>query len=97
MTALEVAAVGAAADAVTSHVGPLVADRFASRLFGQDAALWGPAAESEASIRLGWVDTMQRSRALLPQLAELNEELGDLDHVVLAGMGGSSLAPESTR
>jgi Phosphoglucose isomerase len=63
-------------------------------LVAKDPTLWGPAAESEASIRLGWVDTFRRSRDLLPRLAELRAELDDLDHVVLAGMGGSSLAPE---
>jgi glucose-6-phosphate isomerase len=63
-------------------------------LVAKDPTLWGSAAESEAKIRLGWVDTFRRSRALLPQLAELRAELLDLDHVVLAGMGGSSLAPE---
>jgi glucose-6-phosphate isomerase len=63
-------------------------------LVAKDPTLWGSAAESEAKIRLGWVDTFQRSRALLPELAELQSELSDLTHVVLAGMGGSSLAPE---
>ncbi|GIH18294.1 glucose-6-phosphate isomerase [Rugosimonospora africana] len=63
-------------------------------LVAKDPTLWGPAAESEAKIRLGWVDTFRRSRDLLPELAELREELADLTHVVLAGMGGSSLAPE---
>ena len=63
-------------------------------LVAKDPTLWGPAAEPEASIRLGWVDTFCRSRELLPRLAELRTELDDLDHVVLAGMGGSSLAPE---
>ncbi|HEX6500786.1 MAG TPA: glucose-6-phosphate isomerase [Micromonosporaceae bacterium] len=63
-------------------------------LVAKDPTLWGPDAEAEAKIRLGWVDTFRRSRALLPQLAELRAELADLDHVVLAGMGGSSLAPE---
>ncbi|GGO81420.1 glucose-6-phosphate isomerase [Wenjunlia tyrosinilytica] len=74
----------------------LQSDSVASRLSGSDATLWGPAAESEASIRLGWVDLPTSSRALLPQLAELREEVAraGLDHVVLAGMGGSSLAPE---
>lgn len=72
----------------------LLADGVPARLAAKDPTLWGPAAEAEASVRLGWVDTFQRSRALLPQLAELRAELGDLDHVVLAGMGGSSLAPE---
>jgi glucose-6-phosphate isomerase len=65
-----------------------------TRLHEKDPTLWGEAAVSEASIRLGWVDTFKRSRELLPKLAELHEELADLDHVVLAGMGGSSLAPE---
>ncbi|MBX6356577.1 MAG: glucose-6-phosphate isomerase [Micromonosporaceae bacterium] len=63
-------------------------------LAAKDPTLWGAAAETEAKIRLGWVDTFRRSRALLPQLAEVRAELPDLDHVVLAGMGGSSLAPE---
>jgi glucose-6-phosphate isomerase len=60
----------------------------------KDPTLWGEEAESEAKIRLGWVDTFRRSRDLLPTLAALREELADLRHVVLAGMGGSSLAPE---
>jgi glucose-6-phosphate isomerase len=64
------------------------------RLADKDPTLWGPDAEQEAKIRLSWVDTHRRSRELLPQLAELTAELADLDHVVLAGMGGSSLAPE---
>ncbi|MEU2614066.1 glucose-6-phosphate isomerase [Micromonospora sp. NPDC007271] len=66
-----------------------------ARLAAKDPTLWGPGAEAEAKVRLGWVDTHRRSRELLPQLAELAEELADLDHVVLAGMGGSSLAPEA--
>lgn len=72
----------------------LIDDRVPQRLCAKDATLWGPEAEEEARIRLGWIDTFRRSRDLLPQLAELSDELGDLDHVVLAGMGGSSLAPE---
>jgi hypothetical protein len=74
----------------------LVADRMPSRLAARDASLWGPDAEAEAKIRLGWLDTFRRSRELLPRLAELRDELLRLgvDHVVLAGMGGSSLAPE---
>ncbi|GAB2955868.1 glucose-6-phosphate isomerase [Micromonospora polyrhachis] len=72
----------------------LAADDAARRLAEKDPTLWGPEAQDEAKIRLGWVDTFRRSRELLPQLAELQAELADLDHVVLAGMGGSSLAPE---
>ncbi|PZG21715.1 glucose-6-phosphate isomerase [Micromonospora craterilacus] len=64
------------------------------RLAAKDPTLWGPEAAAGARAGLGWVDTHRRSRELLPQLAELTTELADLDHVVLAGMGGSSLAPE---
>jgi hypothetical protein len=74
----------------------LVADRVPERLAAKDPTLWGPAAEAEAKLRLGWVDTFRRSRELLPRLAELRDEFirMGIDHIVLAGMGGSSLAPE---
>jgi glucose-6-phosphate isomerase len=80
----------------TQAYDKLVSDGVAAKLVDKDPTLWGPAAEAESKIRLGWVDTHRRSRDLLPQLAELRKELTarGLDHVVLAGMGGSSLAPE---
>ena len=94
--ALEVGATGAAADAVTARVPALVEEKFASRLFDRDATLWGPEAEAEAGVRLGWTGLHRSSRPLLGEVAALREELHDegLDHVVLCGMGGSSLAPE---
>ncbi|GLZ78925.1 glucose-6-phosphate isomerase [Actinorhabdospora filicis] len=74
----------------------LIADDTPARLAAKDSTLWGPAAEAEAAVRLGWVDTHERSRELLPRLAELRTKLRakGLTRVVLAGMGGSSLAPE---
>ncbi|HZW45441.1 MAG TPA: glucose-6-phosphate isomerase [Dermatophilaceae bacterium] len=94
--ALGVLAVGPAADAVTRHVPQLVADRFASRLFAKDASLWGPAAESESAVRLSWVTLGRTSRPLVGEVAALRDHLAGqgVDHVVLCGMGGSSLAPE---
>ncbi|MBA2554736.1 MAG: glucose-6-phosphate isomerase [Geodermatophilaceae bacterium] len=73
-----------------------LADGVPAKLMAGDATLWGPDAQEDAAIRLGWIDTVVRSRELLPRLAALRSELADegLDHVVLAGMGGSSLAPE---
>ncbi len=96
MSALEVTATGAAADAVSRHVPELVADKVASRLFGRDASLWGEAAEPEAGKRLGWVGLHRTSRPLIGEIAALKDELNSegLDHVALCGMGGSSLAPE---
>lgn len=93
---LEVTAAGPAADAVGSHVPALVMDQVASRIAHQDATLWGPDAEAEASIRLGWVDVFAASRPVVEQVARLRAELAaqEVDRVVLCGMGGSSLAPE---
>src|SRR5262249_42331287 len=87
---------GELAGAVKQVTDILLADGVPARLAGQDATLWGPDAEPEAAIRLGWLDLPRTSRELLPRLAELRAELAaeGLDHVVLAGMGGSSLAPE---
>jgi glucose-6-phosphate isomerase len=74
----------------------LAADDIATRLVQKDATLWGPDAESEAAVRLGWLDLPGNSRQLVDQLADLRAELAreGLDRVVLCGMGGSSLAPE---
>jgi glucose-6-phosphate isomerase len=93
---LEVTASGAAADAVERHLSTLVEDKVASRLFAKDATLWGPDAESEASVRLSWVGLARSSRPLVGEIEALRSELAEAgaDHVVLCGMGGSSLAPE---
>lgn len=74
----------------------LVDDKVASRLATQDATLWGPDAEAEASIRLSWVGLPRSSRPLLAELDALRAQLWSegIDRVVLCGMGGSSLAPE---
>jgi hypothetical protein len=74
----------------------LAEDDVAARLLRKDATLWGPDAEGEAAVRLGWLDLAASSRELVPGLAELRAELVSqgLDRIVLCGMGGSSLAPE---
>ena len=66
------------------------------RLAAKDATLWGEAAVAEASVRLNWIDLPTSSRALLPELDALAAwaKSSGLNHVILAGMGGSSLAPE---
>ncbi|MEV6693034.1 glucose-6-phosphate isomerase [Micromonospora sp. NPDC051196] len=85
-------AVDASASASTRRA--LVDAGVPGRLVAKDPTLWGPDAAAGAAGRLGWLDCHRRGRELLPQLAELTAELADLDHVVLAGMGGSSLAPQ---
>ena len=74
----------------------LVQDGVPEALLRKDPTLWGPDAEAEASIRLGWLDLPRTSLDLLPRLTSLRDELRaeGVDRVVLCGMGGSSLAPE---
>ncbi|TFV88604.1 glucose-6-phosphate isomerase [Blastococcus sp. CT_GayMR16] len=74
----------------------LVDDGVAARLVQKDATLWGPEAEDESAVRLGWLDLPASSRQLVSRLADLRTELAGegLDRIVLCGMGGSSLAPE---
>ena len=64
------------------------------RIAAKDATTWGPKASTEAAVRLNWVDLPESSLALLPQIANLVEKFSHLNHVVLCGMGGSSLGPE---
>ena len=92
----EVVATGAAADAIGAHVPALVADGFAGKLFAKDPSLWGEEAAQEAAKRLSWVTLAQSSRPLVGEITALRAELAEagVDHVVLCGMGGSSLAPE---
>jgi len=93
---LDVSADGAAAEAVSRHVPELVQQGVASGVSRQDGSLWGEDARSEASIRLAWVSLHETSRELVPRIEALRAELAGegVDRVVLAGMGGSSLAPE---
>jgi glucose-6-phosphate isomerase len=86
----------AVAQAQQQALDELAADGVAAALAAGDAGLWGPDAEPEAAIRLGWLRAPQVSRELIPEIADLARRVraAGLDHVVLAGMGGSSLAPE---
>lgn len=87
---------GAPREAVERVVPTLVADLVASGITSGDASLWGPAAEAEASKRLGWVQAVTVSRPLVAEIEALRADLlaRGVDRFVLAGMGGSSLAPE---
>jgi len=66
------------------------------RLAQKDHTLWGAEAEAEAAIRLNWIDLPTSSRELLPELDALTAwaRTREITTIVLAGMGGSSLAPE---
>lgn len=81
---------------VDQTVPGLVDSLIASGITAGDPDLWGPEAASEAAVRLGWVNAVSVSRPLVAEILALRENLvaRGLTRVVLAGMGGSSLAPE---
>jgi glucose-6-phosphate isomerase len=83
-------------DPARSALDRAVAAGVAKSLASKDSTLWGAEAQAEASVRLGWLDVVERSTPLLHELTALAATLSakGLDRIVLAGMGGSSLAPE---
>ncbi|MGC5222955.1 glucose-6-phosphate isomerase [Micromonospora sp. DT81.3] len=92
----EIHVTGAAKAAVDAHLPTLITDLVASGITAGDGTLWGAEAEEESSKRLGWVQAVTVSRPLVPEIEALRAELvaKGVTRVVLAGMGGSSLAPE---
>jgi glucose-6-phosphate isomerase len=77
-------------------VSRIVEAEVASRLGAKDDSIWGPSSQSEASKRLGWIDSPKTSVALIPEILKLRDHFRELgvNRIVLCGMGGSSLAPE---
>ena len=72
------------------------AEQFSSRLWRKDHRLWSSEPVAELTDRLGWLDlpeTMEKHVADLRAFAD-KTKADDIKHVVLLGMGGSSLAPE---
>src|SRR6478672_5260324 len=96
MSTLSYDATGAARKALEQHLPALVEDRVATRIFAKDHTLWGPDAEAESAVRLGWVEAATVSRTLVEGILELRDALKaeGVTRIVLCGMGGSSLAPE---
>ena len=96
MSTLSYDATGAAQQALEQHLPTLVEDRIATRIFAKDHTLWGPDAEAESAVRLGWVEAATVSQALVADILELRDALKaeGVTRIVLCGMGGSSLAPE---
>jgi len=93
---LAVKVTGHVKSVVDAELPGLTGSLIASGITAADPTLWGAAAEDEASRRLGWVRAVTVSRPLVAEITALRDELvaQGVTRVVLAGMGGSSLAPE---
>jgi len=80
--------------AVDAAVAELVDADAVRRLWAKDHTLFSDDPDDNAN-RMGWLDTMGRSRAALEDLGAFAAEIAsEADHVILMGMGGSSLFPE---
>lgn len=81
---------------IDSRIKNWRAEQFGARLWKKDYKLWAKEPEPELTDRLGWLelpDSMQQQVSALRALAAQIKSEG-MQHVVLLGMGGSSLAPE---
>ena len=75
--------------------------QFSRRLWAHDALLWKDDAAQIAAIRtrLGWLDSVSAFRRQVGDMTAFAEDIrqAGIRHVVLLGMGGSSLCPEVCR
>ena len=89
---------GPLAAAVKRRVAALVGESASSRLWSHDPTLWtaDPAGQAEIRKRLGWLDLPNSSQAAVKEIKDFVAQVraDGLTHVLLLGMGGSSLAPE---
>ncbi len=87
------------AGAIDARLARAATERVAERLFERDDTLWGPAGQPEVADRLGWLDVAERMQRNLSDLLLFAAQARDdgYRHVVVLGMGGSSLAPEVFR
>ena len=87
---------GPLADDVSSRLVRARDERVVQRILDRDPTVWSSDPNTaEIRDRLGWLDLPRSMRSEIGELERFAEEVrGDVDRVVLCGMGGSSLAPE---
>jgi transaldolase/glucose-6-phosphate isomerase len=82
-------------------LGAMTEQSFARRLWQKDASIWKQVGDGAAVIknRLGWLDVIETMQERLYGIDQFVEEVSKdgFTHVVLMGMGGSSLSPEVSR
>jgi transaldolase / glucose-6-phosphate isomerase len=89
------AELGAGAALVDQALTEMAAAEIIERIWGHDYFVWQPE-PTDISNRLGWLESPAVMRRHLDRIESLVADVRDagLTHVLLLGMGGSSLAPE---
>jgi transaldolase / glucose-6-phosphate isomerase len=93
-------ALGTDAGAADAALDKLAQDGFLRKLWTHDATPWSTAPEHVEIIKhaLGWVEIAQQTHAQSGELRDFARGCAKrFDHVVVLGMGGSSLAPDILR
>src|SRR5687768_1378686 len=93
-----VSSLGPLADSVSKRIAQLEAESVPARLWSHDPTLWAkdPTAQTEVKIRMGWLDSPEKARALIPSYLSFAKEIQDegIGRILVLGMGGSSLTAE---
>lgn len=94
----KLSALGADADAVGQRLDQVKKNDLAGRLWQRDASLWTTDAARQETIRkrLGWLTVVKAMKEQADGLKHFADEIvaAGFKHVLLLGMGGSSLAAE---
>jgi transaldolase/glucose-6-phosphate isomerase len=83
--------------AVEAEIATLNSQDFTTRFWQKDATLWTQDAEAQQSIRsfMGWLDSPEVLTKAVGEITDFVQEVkgAGFQHVVVMGMGGSTMAP----
>jgi transaldolase / glucose-6-phosphate isomerase len=96
MISRDTASLGGYGATVERALAELRDERVVERMWEGDHTVWGPDPDEIAN-RLGWLRSPEETERALPDIRGLAEAARreGIEHVLLLGMGGSSLAPET--
>jgi transaldolase/glucose-6-phosphate isomerase len=84
-------------DAITAEINELNAKNFTAGFWQKEATLWTDSAEGQESIRsfMGWLRVAETMQQAVPEITAFVQEVKEagFEHVVVMGMGGSTMAP----
>ncbi|HET9910933.1 MAG TPA: bifunctional transaldolase/phosoglucose isomerase [Anaerolineales bacterium] len=93
-----VSSLGPIAGPVSKRIAQLESDSVPARLWQHDPTLWAkdPEGQAEVQRRLGWLDSPEKARKLLPEYKAFADEIhkAKIGRALILGMGGSSLTGE---